>query len=131
MRWARLTVSPMAVNSLRTSLPAAVAVQRRADAADQRRAGVDADAHDQRRLPLALQVVVQPRQLGQQVQRRGHGPVGVVVTGARHAEQRHQAVAEELVDVAAVPLDRLETQREKAVEQIDDALRRLAGAAAA
>src|SRR5205807_2091230 len=100
----------------------AVAVQRRADTADQRRPRVNADADQQRRLALALQLLIHARQLGQQVQPRGDGAAGVVVAGPRRVEQRHQAIAEELVDVAAVPLYRREAQREEAVEQIDDAL---------
>ena len=63
---------------------------------DQRLAGGDPDPH----LELAL--------LGERVadrERGAHGPLGIVLVRDRGAEHRHDRVADELLDGAAVPLE--------------------------
>src|SRR5207249_4556789 len=84
-------------------------------------AEVDADADLEGRGEQAAQVVVEAGQLRDHVQRGPDGP------GARprrvgpvQAEQGHQAVADVLVDVAAVPQHRLAHALEVAVEDVDD-----------
>ena len=59
-------------------------------------------------------------------QRRGHGTAGTIVERQRRAEQRHQPVADHLVDHAAVAADGVEHQRVIGVEQLDRLFRRLA-----
>ena len=70
----------------------------RADGADERRAGVDADAHREA-------VVGRRAELGQrllQAERGADGALGVVLAGDVGAPDGHQRVADVLVDAAAV-----------------------------
>jgi hypothetical protein len=55
------------------------------------------------------------------------GPLGIVLAGDRRAPHRHDGVADELLDRAAVPLDRLAARLEVAGEQLADRLRVAAG----
>ncbi len=51
------------------------------------------------------------------VQRGQHGPAGMVLTGHRRAEERHEAVAEELIHRPAVAMNLGEGQLEEALEE--------------
>ena len=88
-----------------------------ADTADHHQPRVQPHAHRQvlpRRQPevgVALaQTVLEP-------QGRQHCPPGVILIGNGGAKQRHEAVAEELIDGALVPVYRVEAALEEAVEQ--------------
>ena len=70
-------------------------------------AGVDADAALDPDAPVALQLLVQLDERGAHVGRRADGAQGVVLVHDRDAEHGHDGVADELLDGAAVALDRL------------------------
>ena len=93
IRWARPTVCPTAVKAL-------------PDRPGDDLAGVQPDAHRQLDVLLTQRqgVLVRARH---QPQRGVAGPAGVVLLRDRRAEQRHDAVAGELVDGAAEGLHRL------------------------
>ncbi len=74
--------------------------------ADDRLAGVDADAQPQR-VGLEVERCVQPLDRGDEREAGAHRALGVVVAGARDAEHRHDRVADELLEHAAVPRDGL------------------------
>ena len=58
-----------------------------------------------------------------QVQRRAHGPLGVVLVGGRRAPHGHHGVADELLHGPAVPADDLRGHLEVAVQRRPDVLR--------
>ena len=74
----------------------------------------------------AIGRAVRPDSVGHRVadgERRAHGPLGIVAVGHRRAEHPHDAVADVLVDGAAVLLDQPVGDREEAVEQVVHLLR--------
>ena len=75
---------------------------------DQRLAGVDADAHVQVEAGLLL---VQPVDRGADRERRADRPLGIVLVGHRRAEERHDGVADELLDRPAVVLELVAQER--------------------
>ena len=87
--------------------------------ADQHLAGVDADAHLDRRTPTSAPVGGQ-RLL--HAQRGPHRPLGVVLVGDRRAEQGDDGVADDLVDLAAERGDVADEPLEAAVDQVLDLL---------
>jgi hypothetical protein len=60
---------------------------------------------------------------GGDLQRRHEGPVGVVGQGSGDAEDGHQSVAEQLVGVASVALDRRDDDLEEFIERGDHVFR--------
>ena len=80
-------------------------------------AGVDADPHAQL---VGGMLLAEVAQRGLHRQRRADGAVGVVLVRDRRPEQRHDRVAEHLVDDAAVGLDVGDEQREGGVDQALD-----------
>ena len=70
-------------------------------------AGVDAGTHPDPDPMGRLELVVQLRELVAQLDRRAHRPQRVVLVHERDAERRHDRVADELLDRAAVPLQDL------------------------
>ena len=81
--------------------------ERRVVVAGDHLAAVDADPDPELRPPLAGQLLVQP---GQRLAHLDGGPnraQRVVLVHGRNAEHRHHRVADELLDRAAVPLERL------------------------
>ena len=106
-RAATLTASPM---TLKLSLPAA------ADRAGHDLARVEPDPDlEASAPPLAVDEPID-------LERRAHRPIGVVGDDLRGPEDRHQAVALELVDVAALGRDRRDDDLEERVEPRDDLL---------
>ena len=77
---------------------------------------------------FAAGAALQVEQLDQldHFQRRAHRAAGAVGQRQRRAEERHQPVADHLVDHAAVAADGVEHQRVVGVEQLDRLFRRLA-----
>ena len=69
--------------------------------ADERLAGVDADAQPQRRAAERRQVAAS----SQIRRRRADRPLGIVLVGRRDAEDADHGIADELLDDAAVGLD--------------------------
>src|SRR5262249_40188933 len=65
-----------------------------AETTDERLAGVNADADDERRLALGGKLGVQFLQALEELARRRQGEVGVIGLGMRRAEEGHDAVAE-------------------------------------
>ena len=63
------------------------------------------------------------REAPDQSQRRGDRPIGIVAVGAGNPEHRHHGVADELLDPAAVLLERRAGDLEERVEQPPDILR--------
>ena len=74
--------------------------------ADHHLAGVDAHAHVQGDPVAALHVGVEHLEVAHHRQGRAHRTVGVVLVGAAQAVHRHHRVADELLDDAALVLDR-------------------------
>ena len=72
-------------------------------------AGVDADADADWHAELALELVVQLGERASQLARRAHRAQRVVLMQLRNAEDRHHRVADELLDGAAVALERPRT----------------------
>ena len=95
---------------------------RRAEAhgADDGRADMDADRDMDGAADLAGQFVAQPRRSGDDGARRRKRLAARLAGRGLEAEQRHRAVADELVEPAAGLLDRLADDREIAVEQEHD-----------
>ena len=77
-----------------------------AEGADHHLAGVDADPHVQRDAVPAYEIGVEVVEVREHRQGRPDRAVGVVLVGAAEAEDRHHRVADELLDHAAVLLDR-------------------------
>ena len=69
-------------------------------------AGVHADPRGQPLAVLALEILVQRLERLAHPDRRAHGPDGVVLVETRDPEHGHHGVADELLDRAAVALDR-------------------------
>ncbi len=88
-----------------------------ADRADHDEAGVESHAHLELGAAADAGVGAAVAQRTPDGDRRGHRPPRVVLVGQRRAEQRHEAVAEELVDRALVAVDLAHRQLEEAVEQ--------------
>ncbi len=78
-------------------------VVRTGQRADEHLAGVDADAHLDRR--VGADVVDEAGQRRLHAQRRPHGPFGIVLVGDGRTEQGDDGVAEQLVDAPAELLD--------------------------
>ena len=76
-------------------------------------------------LPAARALDVEQLDQLDHLERRAHRAPAVVGERQRRAEDRHQAVADHLVDDAAVAADGVEHQRVVGVEQLDRLLRRL------
>jgi len=103
---------------------------RRADAADDGRAGVEANADGERRFAPRGEGGVQLRHVREHLPPRGEALVRVRPAAGPRAEERHEAVAEVFVDHAAVLLlDDADHGAEELIEYRDDAPRvRAAGA---
>ena len=89
-----------------------------ADGADHDEARVESHAHGQlgARPEAGVRAAILQRTADLE---GGHGrAAGVVLVGQRRAEQRHEAVAEELVDGALVAMDLGQRQLEESIEQI-------------
>ena len=97
----------------------------RAHQADHGRPGVQTDAHVEVGL-LRAELALERLQRVGHVQRAGDGAPGVVGLVERCTPHRHDAVADELVERAAMVEDHVDLQREIAVEERDDLLRRMA-----
>ena len=91
--------------------------------ADQDLAGVDADAHADPRAAGQPRCADEVSQRCLHAQRGAHGAFGVVLVRDRRAEQREDAVAEDLVDPAAERRDVVDEQLEARVDQPLDGLR--------
>ena len=89
--------------------------------ADQHLAGVDADAHLDRRVGTGLGDERGERAL--HPQGGPHGPLGVVLVGNRGAEQGDDGVAEQLVDAPAEALDVGDEALEARLDEALDPLR--------
>ena len=77
-----------------------------ADAPRDDRPGVDADVEGERRAEACLPAAVERRHPLLHGKRGAEGALGVVLVGHRRAKDRHDGVANELLDEAAVLLDR-------------------------
>jgi len=104
----------------RPALRHVVAPQPGADHAHDDRAGVEADPHTEGNPVRAHDFRAERRQPGLDRQRGTQRAGGVVVVARGLLEQRHHAVAEELVDGAALGVDGVEDDLERAVEDIAD-----------
>ena len=80
-------------------------VVRAGERADQHLAGVDADAHLDRRAGGGAALGDVPGKAVLHPQRRPDRPFGIVLVGDGRAEQRHDAVTEQLVDASAEVVD--------------------------
>ena len=90
-------------------------VAARPQRADEHLAGVHADPQLNGDAVLVLQVAERLLHLD----RRPHGALGVVLVGDRRPEQRHQRVADDLVDLAA---ERLHVGRDRGEATVDEVL---------
>ena len=88
-----------------------------ADAADDDEPAVEALAHLEGQRPLALQVASIRLQRALDAERGAHGPLRVILVRDGRAEERHDAVAEELVHGAVVPVDLGQHEVERALHQ--------------
>jgi hypothetical protein len=88
-----------------------------ADGPDDDLPGVEADTNLDRDAEGALHLVAVPPDLLLHVERRVAGPHGVVLVGERRSEQRHDPVAQYLVDRPLVAVDRLHHALEDGVEE--------------
>ena len=113
MRAATFTASPIAVYSRRRG---------GADVADHDRAGVDADPDAQRRLAAPRPVGVEAGERLLHRERAAHRALGVIGLRDRRAEVRHEAVAQVLVERAAVREEHLDHARVALVQQRHDLL---------
>src|SRR4029453_11233309 len=91
-----------------------------AHAADAGVAEVDADAETQGLEEVAAELPAQDVQCRDHGRRRGESLAAAGLRPSLHAEERHRAVAGELVDDAAGALDRRTHRLEVTVEEIDD-----------
>ena len=73
---------------------------------DDHLAGVDAGASGEANPVLLGELVVDASESLLHLERRPHGPEGVVLVDDRHSEHGHDRVADELLDRAAVALER-------------------------
>ena len=89
-----------------------------ADRAHDHLAGVEAHADREAEPLLAAELRRVGGELLLQVKRRVAGALGVVLVGDRGAEQRHDAVAGELVDRALEAVDALAEDREEALHDL-------------
>ncbi len=94
-----------------------------ADRADDHLARVDPHAHREAEPLVAADLGGVRGELALQRQRRPAGPLGVILVGERSAEQRHDAVAGELVDGALEAVDAVAQDREEALHDRPPGLR--------
>jgi hypothetical protein len=94
-----------------------------ADRADHDLGRVEAHANREVHSLLEAQLVGVAAQLLAEMQRRPAGALGVILVGDRRAEQRHDAVAGELVDETLEALDAGGEEVEKAVHDLRPLLR--------
>jgi hypothetical protein len=89
-----------------------------ADAADHDLTGVDTDARRQAHSGRPPQLVGVALEFDAQMQRRVAGPLGVILVRDRRTEERHDAVAGELIDEALEALDAIGEDREEALHDL-------------
>jgi hypothetical protein len=89
-----------------------------ADRADHHRPGIETDARRQGDAALALQLLVEVGQRVADPQRREHRPLRRVLVRDRRAEERHEAVAGELIDDPLEPVDLVHREGDVLVEYL-------------
>jgi hypothetical protein len=92
------------------------------DLPDNHQAGVQSLPHLEVDATLGLQALMQPGQPVTDAERGMHGPDRMILVANRRTEERHEAISEELVYRALVPMDLGKHHIEGAVHQAVDVL---------